>query len=240
MEFKMATKFKNTTRGAICALLALVQIAHAETPVAVAFDGAATWESKYVSEGRNNLPEGGISTISVGAAWQGMSARVWYAAAQSESYDELQGIIEYRFGVGPVETYASYTRLEFLDDGLSDNEFVAGVVFGNILNIVPAAEYKYSTEAEGGYLEVSLRSEFNTAHGRLRLEPYVLEGFDFGYASAGHDGPNNFRLGVDFAWALTDRTSLVGSVAHSWAHQDVKNEQLGDESWVTIGFAAEF
>jgi hypothetical protein len=221
-------------------LMAPVPIAYAESPSDIAFEIATVWEDRYVSEGRNNLADGGISTIAAGAEWQGLAVGVWYAVAQSESYDELQVGIEYQMEFGPLEAYAGYTRLEFLDDDETDNEITAGLAFNNITNVVPAVDYTYSNEAAGGFLEISLRSEITLAQERLVLEPYILEGIDFGYASDRHDGPNNLQIGVDFTLTLSDRISLVGSVAHSWAQKDVENDNQGDESWVTIGFTAEF
>jgi hypothetical protein len=224
----------------ISGLMAPGPIAYAESQSDIAYEIATVWESKYVSEGRNNLADGGISTIAVDAEWQGLSVGVWYAVAQSESYDEFQVSIEYQMEFGPLETYAGYTRLEFLDDDETDNEFTAGLAFNNLINVVPAVDYTYSDEAAGGFLVISLRSEITLAQPRLVLEPYILEAIDFGYASPMHDGPNNFQLGVDFTMTLSDRISLVGSLAHSWARKDVENENLGDESWVTVGFIAEF
>ena len=139
-----------------------------------------------------------------------------------------------------MSTYIDYIRLEFLEDGESDNEISAGMEIYGISYFVPALDYAYSTEADGGFLELSVRSGITLLDGQLSLEPYILEGFDFGYATRKHDGPNNFQMGIDFSFELSKTLSIVGSVAQSLAQDDVKHDGLGDVSWVSIGMAAEF
>jgi hypothetical protein len=72
------------------------------------------------------------------------------------------------------------------------------------------------------------------------LEPYVLEGFDFGYASQEHDGPNNLQSGFDLSLGMTDAMNIVASFGHSWAYKDVQNDGLGDVSLGAIGLSTEF
>ncbi len=74
----------------------------------------------------------------------------------------------------------------------------------------------------------------------LPLEPYALEAFDSGYASEDFDGPNHVQVGVDLTAALTEKVSVVGSIAHSWALKEVELKCLGDQSWASLGLFAEF
>ena len=204
------------------------------------FGFTTMWASKYVSEGRDNLGNGGIFSFEATAELQGLTTGASLATGDRGAYEELNLFVAYNFKLKPVDVYFGYTRLEFLDDDESDNEINAGFAVNSIPYVVPALDYTYSKRATGGLLECSLRSEIEFLNGQLTLEPYILEGFDFGYASDEYDGPNNFQLGIDFAFAVSDPIKIVGSVAHSWAHKDVENDGLGDVSWITIGFSTVF
>jgi len=224
----------------VCGLIVSVLPCYAESESELEFEVTAKRESKYVSEGRDNLEEGGIFSFETTAEWRQLTFGVSFVTGDSESYDELNLNIEYELELGPLEAYIGYTRLEFLENNESDNEISTGIAFKNIPYLVPALDYTYSTESDGGFLELSLSSEYELIEEKLTLEPYILEGFDFGYASSEYDGPNNLQVGLEFTLALTDQVSAVGSIAHSWAHEDVENEGLGDISWGTIGLSAEF
>ncbi len=166
-------------------------------------------------------------------------AGAWFASADSGPYEELNLYVNYGVELGPVYGYAGYTRLEFPEDNESDNEISVGMELNGAGYVKPALDYRFSTEADGGFMELSVNTEFILLNGRLALGPYIMEGFDFGYASEQHDGPNHFQIGIDFTWALTGGRRIVGSVAHSRALEDVRNDGLGDVSWLLIGVAAE-
>lgn len=206
----------------------------------VCWNLSALWESKYVSEGRNNLDDGGMVSYEVCAEWSSFNLGVWYALGDSENYQELNLYAGYTFELGPFEGCVSYTRLEFPEDDAHDNELGLGWAWFILDQISIGADYYYSTEADGGFLEWSLRGALDLFEGRLAMEPYILEGFDFGYASDEYDGPNHLQVGLDVSFALTDAIELTGYLAHSWAHEDVKRAGLGDLTWGGFGISAQF
>ena len=199
------------------------------------------WENKYVSEGRDNLDNAGLFSIEGTIDWQQTSVGVWLARGESGSYEELNISMTYDFDLGPFAAYIGYTRLEFFeDDPDGDNEIGLDIAVNGLSWLTPAIDYVYSADSDGGFLELSLRSEITSFHEQLTLEFYVLEGFDFGYASEGYDGPNHLQVGIDFIVILTDRLNLVGSLAHSWAHEDIKRQGFDDLSWASVGLSAQF
>ena len=219
--------------------LSLCSLAHAASE-APTYNMTLLSESKYISEGRDNLEDSALLSIEGTAEWQGATLGLWYATGESEAYDELNVFIEYGFELGIVDASLGYTRLEFLEDDGHDNEISVGIAINSLAWLTPALDYVYSTEADAGFLEVSLRAEFKLCKEGPTFEFYVLEGFDFGYASDDYDGSNNVQAGIEFSAALTNRLSLVGSLAHSWALEDVKKEGLGDKTWVSIGISSDF
>ncbi|MCF7816472.1 MAG: hypothetical protein K9M54_01210 [Kiritimatiellales bacterium] len=201
---------------------------------------ATQWQSKYVTAGRDNLTRGGIYSLECVIEWQGISGGIWYAVGDDESYKELNAFIEYGVAVGPLDLSLGYARLEFLEDHTDDNELAAGAALNNVPYIVPSVDYVYSTEADGGLLEVTFKTGITFMEERLSLEPYVLQAFDFGYSTAAHDGLNNVQIGIGASLALMHGLDLVGSISHSWAQADVEREGLGDVSWCAVGLAATF
>jgi hypothetical protein len=207
----------------------------------LSFGFVSLWESKYVSEGRNNLDDGGLFSLEAVMEWDGLVGGVWFAVGDDEDYQEVNAFIEYGTAVGPVDLSVGYARLEFLKDYEEDNEFAAGAALNNIPYIIPSIDYVYSTEADGGFLEVTLQSEFSFFDEKFILEPYMLQAFDFGFVTDSHDGRNNFQVGIAASLSLTETFALVGSASHSWAQDDIEQEGDDDDlSWGAIGVAAAF
>lgn len=199
-----------------------------------------TWESKYVSEGRDNLEDGGLFSSETSFEINGFGFGAWYAIGDSVNYQELNLSIEYQFEMAEFETSIGYTRLEFLKDDENDNEFSAGVAYTALPWIIPTLSYIYSTEAQGAFIEVSVRSDIPVLKERITLSPYILEGFDFGYATEEYDGPNNLQLGIETAVSATDQIHITGYFTHSLAHEDMEREGLNHQTWGGIGVSAEF
>lgn len=204
------------------------------------YSATLLWDSKYVSEGRDNLGDGGLTSIELSSAWNSITAGVWYADGTDTSYDEINLFIEYGFQVASADAYVALTRLEFPDDDESDNEISTGVAWGLFESAEFAVDYVYSTEANGGFLDLSIGWDWGINHERLTLGSFVAESIDFGYASDGHDGENNLQIGLTGEWALNETFGLVGTVTHSWAQKDVDLDGLGDETWLSLGITTSF
>ncbi|MEX0324705.1 MAG: hypothetical protein AB3N33_01320 [Puniceicoccaceae bacterium] len=198
------------------------------------------WESRYVSEGRDNLDQGGLLAGEIDMGWENLVFGAWFAVGDSVAYEELNLYLEYGFELGPLEAHAGYTRLEFTADNESDNEVHFGIAYGDLPHLVIGATYTYSTGANGGFLELFASTDFSLLEGRLVVEPYVLQAIDFGYASAEHDGLNNFQAGLAIHYPIADKSALFCSINHSWAQKDVRNDGLGDVAWIGLGCSGQF
>jgi len=206
----------------------------------IAISVGTLWESKYVSEGRDNLKEGGLFSLESGFELSNFSFLVWYAISDASNYQELHLSLEYALKFAGFESYIGYTRLEFLKDSESDNEFSAGVVYTKYPWLIPAVDYVYSSEANGSFVEFFLRSNIKLVNDRLTLSPYVKEGLDLGYSTEKHDGLNNFQTGLEVVIPLTKKIELNGYIAYSLAQEDVKRENQDDLTWVGIGVSRLF
>jgi hypothetical protein len=206
----------------------------------VAVGYGVMWESKYISEGRNNLDDGGLFSMEVDFERDSFAGGIWFAMGDSTSYEELNLFLEYGFDLGPLEAYIGYTRLEFTADNESDNEIGLGLAYGDLPYVTVGVDSTYSTEASGVFVELYVGTEIFVFDGRVVLEPYILQGIDFGYASDDHDGFNNFQAGIEGHAVINEHIALIGSIHHTWAQKDVRNDGLGDELWIGIGFSGQF
>ena len=73
----------------------------------------AGWESRYASEGRDNLDGSGLVTGTLEAGWEYLSFGVWYADSPSNAYDELQLSAALTREWGDFEVYLAYTHLRY-------------------------------------------------------------------------------------------------------------------------------
>ncbi|MBY6188022.1 hypothetical protein KUV89_15490 [Marinobacter hydrocarbonoclasticus] len=225
-------------------IIALALCVPAFGATAAEFEVDLGYDSKYISEGRDNLEKGGIYWASGAAAFENgvtLSAAYGYAADSDVDYDELNLGIEYGFDVGDFSFYAGYTRLEFFKDDESDNELGAGVAYGGLSWFEPFIDYVYSTEAEGSFVELGIQREFALSQ-RLVLTPYVIAGFDYGYANPDHDGDNHWALGATLAYQLTDQMALSVIAEHTEANKQVCLEEgiETDQNWAGVHLTMAF
>lgn len=211
-------------------------------PVMAATDYAlsAQWHNRYVSEGRDNLADGGIQVVDASASRNGFSAGLWLADAISDDYQELNLTLAYRQGLGPVTAHAAYTRLEYLHDHSADNEIAVGIHTDRLPLVDVAVDYVYASDADGSFVSFRISRDFAIAGGHWQWTPYLQQNLDYGYVSARYNGPNNIEAGLDLAWQFHARLAVTASAAYSLAQQDVKNEDLGNIGWFGLGLAGHF
>ncbi len=207
------------------------------------FTLAATflWESRYITEGRNNLEEGGLVSALGAFEYEGLAASVWWAAGDSSSYTELNLVIEYsRELFAGLEAYVGYNHLRFPDDNEFDNEIGAGLAWGAFPFLVPAVDWYHSFEADGSFLELRLSSEIPVIPDLLTLSPYGLLAFNFGYVADESEGVNNLQVGLDAELRLHDHFAFIGYIAHTWGLDEDPGDTLVDEFWGGAGITISF
>ncbi len=212
--------------------------------VAAEYEVDFGYDSKYISEGRDNLDQGGIYWLSGAAGFENgitLSAAYGYAADSDVDYDELNLGIEYGFEVGDFSVYGSYTRLEFMKDDESDNEIGVGVAYGGLSWFEPFVDYVYSTEAEGSFVEIGIQREFALSE-RLALTPYVIAGLDYGYANPDHDGENHLAIGATLGYQMTERLGLTLIAEHTEADRQMARDEgiETDQTWAGVHLTMAF
>ncbi|GGZ97787.1 hypothetical protein GCM10008090_02640 [Arenicella chitinivorans] len=201
-----------------------------------AFEFGIEKHSKYVSQARDNLDSGGLISVQAAMNWQPLSTSIWFGDSDSGSYQELNFGITHDFELGVANVSLGYTRLIFLDTGEADNEFSLSVSADRDFWIVPRVDYTYSTQAAAGVVELFLSSEFDLGSESISVEPYLMQGFDFGFA-----GQENYsQAGVNANWTLSEVASVFASANRSWLANPKGHALPTGQTWITVGLSAEF
>lgn len=197
-----------------------------------------SWDSRYVTEGADNLDSGGLFSIDLTLSNNAFSFGLWLAKGDSEDYKEITLYAEYAFSISDLEGYLSLAHLILPNEASDedrDNEIGFGLSYSSLHWLQPGIDYVWASEQKSGYIEFSLHSELIEDESRYQLMPYVLRSYDFGYVSDGYDGINHTEIGMALSALISTNTSLELGLHHSWAGQNLKRDDLDDESWIKMG-----
>ncbi|MEM9237548.1 MAG: hypothetical protein AAGB14_12275, partial [Verrucomicrobiota bacterium] len=176
------------------------------------------WESRYVSEGRDNLDGAGLITGTLEFGWEYLSLGVWYADSPSNSYNELQINAALTKSWGDFEAYVGYTHLRFpeTNDG-HDHEVGGGFSWSGLpYELVIAFDFYNSIDNSGTFYELSLGGEYEFCE-RWTFSPAIVFGMNQGYIGDGHDGANHIATSLGISYALTDSISIGAHAAYNFA-----------------------
>ncbi|GAA0854182.1 hypothetical protein [Aliiglaciecola litoralis] len=192
------------------------------------------YDTKYVSEGRNNLTDGGIiwanlsSDIDEQISW---TVAYGIATASTVDYDELNVTISYANSHGTIDYYVDYTYLAFFEDDADDNEIGLGAAWQGLGAFTPFVDVVYSTESAGSFVQVGIQSQVQTTQA-LSITPYLMLAYDFGYASDAHDGYNHTAIGVTSNYVINSEFSVSLFLEQTFGGTDVRVERgQSDQFW---------
>lgn len=198
---------------------------------------SAMWDSKYVSEGRDNLEDGGLGSVAL--EWNKHFEKGgefifagWYAEGTSVDYSELNLGVAYGWSLEKIDIAVGYTWLDFAEDDESDREISLELGTALYDDIEFGAVFTYSTEAEGTFIELFVSKSYE--NDKLSWSPYLLLGINEGYVADEHDGLNNLQMGVEVSTPISDHLELGGYVAYTIGLDEEPGESLDDIFWVGI------
>jgi len=200
----------------------------AETGAEITF----AMDSRYVSEGRDNLESGGI--VSADVSWSKEMGKdgtlclgAWYADAWDEPYSELNLSVGYTVDLDPVELGLSYTWLDFIEDDVDDQELQLSLGFNVKDSVDMSIGMVYSEEADGTFLEVGIAREYAIKDGVV-VVPFAILGINEGYVSDEHDGLNHLNVGLETSWNLSESVSLGAYMSYTMGLEEDADESLED------------
>lgn len=191
---------------------------HIETsPLPIGFSLSFAWDSRYVSEGRDNLDGDGLLGTTLELSWEGFNLGAWYADSPDGPYDEFNSYLEYGWEAGDFAFYVGYTYLRFMNAGGHDHEVGAGVAYNGFdCGIVPALDAYYSFDASGAFFELSFTRAFEVAPW-LTLEPGIVFGINQGYIADGHEGGNHVAAALSATVPVSEQVEIGAYVSYNWA-----------------------
>jgi len=195
----------------------------------------AGWDSIYLAEGRDDLGDGGLYYADFSGTVGPVALGTWFADGTDVDYNEwnIFGEVGAELADG-LEGYLGYTHLIFFDGGekSDDNEVGAGLTYaiGEYLEV--AADYVYSFEASGSFVELAIASPYEVTED-FAIAPYAILGLDFGYRTDEYNGWNHFQLGIDAEYVIGERFAIGGFAAYAFALEDIQKEE--DDSGEEIG-----
>lgn len=186
-------------------------------------------DSKYVTEGRDNLSEGGLRTALVQASENGVTMLASIAEGTKGEYEEINYGIEWAFAGQSYQGYLGYTRLEFEQDGRDspDSETTFGLsTLSSAITL--SADAIYSKQAKGYFVELSARKDWSIKNTVVYAS--AAAGIDHDYASK-HHGENHYQLNLGGITPLNEYYSLEALASRSFAGKGVEADGLDDQDF---------
>jgi hypothetical protein len=177
--------------------------------------------SKYVFRGVDTLPGSGVIDAELNVSAYGFILDLWQIQGVQKNYRELFTSLSYEHDFGPITAGIGYTndytpqqaKQKF---GFSNTQEVFADIFYKPVQYFSTtlSYYHDFDQVNGGYLELICAGDLPVWGGRINLQPYTTLGYNFDYTS-GHDGFNNFDVGIDTPVHVTEQFSVSATAAVS-------------------------
>lgn len=203
------------------------------------------WESRYVSEGRDNLDNSGIQTTSVDLKGSHFGLSIWNGWGYVSEYDELQLTPSFTHELNNLDIYIYYNYKHYLKEDESENELGSGFSYRGLpCKISLNGDWYYSLENNGSFYKFSIASYFSPVE-KFTLNPVLVFGINDNYIPDGHNGANNVGIQLNAGYQMTKHLNLLGYVRYNIAIDSDQEQYPGDRLlndfyWIGVGIETEF
>lgn len=189
------------------------------------------WESRYVTEGRDNLSGRSLVSVSSEFILDEVSFVPWYAYSSGADYSELN--LNFIYGIRPAENTAIYfsynhLRARLKDERANDNEIGLDVVHKLIGKVGAFVSIYHSFDADGSFMDMGVKY-----NGVLSKQVYfslqAILGLNAGYVPDGHDGLNHFQLRAYTSYFPVTQIELYAYAGYNQAIDRDTSRYAGDE-----------
>lgn len=209
--------------------------------------GHLSWESLYVTEGRDNLDGDGIVSASTEFTFRGLGIVPWLARGTGGNYSEANLNVVY--GDRPTqqfEYFVGFNHAHAWEAGehSAENELSLDLVFYRKKHFQLLASSYYSFDEGGAFTELGIQRGY-------RFQPeWILEtraslGINHGYVSDGHRGLNHGQLHLNLSYQPAEPLELYGFASYSQPIDRDPQRHPGDELlrerlWGGLGLSFRF
>ena len=205
------------------------------------------WESRYVSEGRDNLAGDGLSSVFSDISLGNFTFAPWLAYGYDSEYTELN--LNFIYGLkltDQLDIYGGYTHLQSRLEGghTTDNEMFADLVYMPTTLFDVLVNYYHSFEASGFFWEFALKRE-QMLNDQTVLTLRSILGVNEGYVPNGHNGLNHVQLRLNLAFYPVPCIEIMPYMAYNFAIDSEPEHFTGDITlrdffWGGIGVVYHF
>ena len=205
------------------------------------------WESRYVTEGRDNLSGNGIYSVSTEFTYGDFTIVPWVADAINTDYTELNLNIVYATKLlDDLEMFIGYNHIQSRESGVNsnDNEISLDLVYFYAKRFQLSSNVYYSFDTEGAFGEVAISKGYRFDHA-LSINLRAILGFNSGYVVDGHNGLNHGQLLARASYQFMKEMEVYAYTGYNQAINRDTNNYAGDELlrdffWGGIGMSYRF
>ncbi len=205
------------------------------------------WESRYVTEGRDNLSGDGLYSASTEFNYKDINIVPWIAKAVNEDYSEFNLNVVYGTKLlDHLELFLGYNHIQSRVSGISlhDNEISLDLAYFYDKRFQIVTNLYYSFDAQGAFAEVALKKGYRIDN-RLSINLRAILGFNAGYVIDGHNGINHGQLLARASYLVMDELEIYAYTGYNQAINRDINRYTGDEFlrdffWGGVGLSYRF
>ena len=200
------------------------------------------WESRYVTEGRDNLSGESLVSISSEFMIDDINFVPWFAYSPGVDYSELN--LNFVYGTLLAEDLPAYfgynhIRARYKDERAIDNEISFDVAYKLINHVGLFTSIYHSFDANGSFIELGAKY-FDALSKKIHYGVQASLGANAEYVPDGHNGLNHVQLRTNASYHPVEQIELYAYAGYNQsirrnALQYAGDELLGDFFWGGIG-----
>ena len=189
------------------------------------------WESRYVSEGRDNLSGDNIISLSSDFIFDKLTFVPWVAYSAGADYSELNLNVVYSTSLTKELTASlgyNHIRSRYHGEGAWDNEISLDLDHKLLNQLAVFASIYHSFDANGSFTDIGTRYEY-TQSKKVHYHVEASLGANAGYISDGHNGLNHFQIRADASYLPMMQIEFYTYVGYNNAINRDATQYAGDE-----------
>lgn len=205
------------------------------------------WESRYVTEGRDNLDGNHLASVSSEFSIGEIYFVPWYAYSAGADFSELD--LNFFYGAqltDKLTAYVGFNRIyaQVGDHRGNDSEINFDLSYLWLKKIHIYSTLYHSFKAEGSFMEVAFKTGQRVGKKTLFGAQFLL-GANADYVPESHNGLNHFQLRANIAYQPRVQIELYAYIAYNQAinrdpEQYPGDVLLDDFVWGGAGFSYGF